>query len=320
MNKREDFLEALKAKGYSKGTIRYKKLYIGFFFEWLKKEGIETYDDVTQSILEKYQKHLLKKINRQSKAKLSLRTILQHLIVLKQYFEYLREHKHILINPSINIALPKPSEVLPKNILQEQEINSLLEKPNLKTPTGLRDKAILELMYSTAIRRQETVNLNIYDINLNEGTVRVNKGKNRKDRIVPIGKTACRSIKKYLNKVRNIYVKRNKNRDAAAIEQPLFLTEHGNKLKPATLNYIVKKYAGTISLRRKISCHSLRHTCATHLLRAGANLRLIQQMLGHNSITTTQIYTRVSPMDLKAAHKKYHPSNRRGGLNKKLSK
>lgn len=300
MEYREEFLAYLKAKGYRPGTMVYTELYLNNFFNYLQDQGINQINQVTPTIIEDYQKYTFVLKSQQTKKNLNLRTIFTRLNTVKKYFQYLNQRKYILIDPTRNLSLPKPENHLPKNILQEQEIKLLLDKPNLKTSLGLRDKAILELLYSTGIRRQELINLNFYDIDGQNRIIRINQGKNQKDRVLPLGKIASIYLDKYLHTVRTRCI-RNKT------EQALFITQEENRLKPQTLNYTVKKYLKTIYPDRKISPHTLRHTCATHMLRGGANLRIIQQMLGHSSLTSTQVYTKISPIDLKEAHKKHHP-------------
>jgi integrase/recombinase XerD len=173
----------------------------------------------------------------------------------------------------------------------EIEILTLLNKPDLDTVKGRRDKAILELMYSSALRRMEVHNLNIDDIDLVESTVRVNEGKLKKDRVVPMGKIARESIELYFAKSRPKWLK-------TAKEKALFISERGNRLSAYMIHDIIKHYADN----KRISPHSLRHACATHMLKRGADIIHIQMLLGHNSPKTTEIYTKLFPNDLKAGY------------------
>lgn len=300
MEYREEFLEYLKAKGYRQGTIVYTEIYLDNFFSYLKEKEIYQTNNITPTIIEDYKRYTFNLKSKRTKKNLTLRVVFTRLNVVKKYFYFLNQQKYILIDPAKKLSLPKLPNYLPKNILNEQEIKLFLEKPNIKTKVGLRNRAILELFYSTGIRRQELINLNIYDIDEQKRTIRINKGKNQKDRVVPIGKIASIYLEKYLRTVRNKNTK-------SKIDKALFITIGANRLKPQTLNYTIKKYTKKICREKKVSCHTLRHSCATHMLRGGASLRAIQKMLGHSSLTSTQIYTKISPIDLKEAHRKYHP-------------
>ncbi len=300
MEYKEEFLSSLKTKGYRPGTLAYTELYLDHFFSFLWQQGIRQIQNVTADTMEQYQRHIFSLTSKQTKKKLTARTIFTRLNVVKKYFRYLTAHEHLLIDPARNISLPAIPDTLPKNILQEEELKILLSQPNVKTNIGLRDQAILELFYSTGIRRQELINLNLYDVDLTQRIIRINKGKRQKDRVIPIGKLASLSLSRYLNQVRSQW-------NRSSLQSALFITSQGNRLKPQTLNYTVKKYALKLYPDKKISCHSLRHSCATHLLKGGASLRVIQELLGHNSLNSTQVYTRISSIDLKTAHRKYHP-------------
>jgi integrase/recombinase XerD len=194
-------------------------------------------------------------------------------------------------------------DYLPKNILTQQEIIHLLQLPNLNTPIGIRDKAILELLYSSGIRRTELVNLDLYDANLRDQTLHIRQPKNKRDRIIPFGDKAAESIEKYLLSSRPKLTQSHN-------EKSLFLTQYGRQIKRHSLNYIIKLYSDKMKLDRRITPHCIRHTFATHLLQNGANLATIQRLLGHTRLKTTQIYTRISPEDLRQTIKQYHPRGR----------
>ena len=206
------------------------------------------------------------------------------------------------MDPALDLELPKLRDYLPKNILTQQETEHFLSLPDTSI-FGLRNKAILELMYLSGIRRAEACNLEIYDINLKEKTLHIRQPKNRKDRIVPIGEKAKQAVEKYLLGSRPKLSKDPR-------EKALFLSHYGTKIRKESLNYIVRKYSDKMRLDRRITPHCLRHSCATHLLQNGASLSIIQEILGHKRIKTTQIYTRICPQDLKEAIRKYHPRDR----------
>jgi len=215
-----------------------------------------------------------------------------------------------LINPALNVEYGKMVRILPKNIVTEKEARSLLSAPG-DTWQGARDQAILELLYGSAIRRGELLKLDIADVNLAERIVHLRDTKNRRDRMVPIGKKASLAIKKYITARREMA--------GDYPQRALFLgVREGKRLYKKVLDNIIKKYVKKTALSKKITSHSFRHSCASHLLKNGANLRIIQQILGHQRISSTEIYTRVVVKDLEDVIKKYHPSCRRKQLNKKL--
>jgi len=179
----------------------------------------------------------------------------------------------------------------------ETEILILLNKPDVSTLKGMRDKAILELLYSSALRRSELANLNIDHINLNDQAIRIVKGKNNKDRFIPMTKKACEALRTYLEKARPLY-----NRDST--NKAIFLGEWGRRLSSCMVNEIIHEYA---KFNLNISAHSIRHATATHMLKRGANILYLQQLLGHSSPKTTQIYTRLYPKDLISVYRKFHP-------------
>ena len=187
--------------------------------------------------------------------------------------------------------------------MSKKEILKILNQPDPDNVLGLRDKAILELLYSTGIRNQELRNLCIYDIDIANNYLRVTRGKGKKDRVIPLGEIAATYVEEYLNHSRPKLLNKKET-------NILFLTKHGRAMKNNGLIETIKKYAVKAKLEKHITPHSFRHTCATHLLKNNASLRHIQELLGHASIESTQIYTRVDISDLKRAHKRYHPRER----------
>jgi integrase/recombinase XerD len=221
-------------------------------------------------------------------------------VPVKSFFRYLLKTNQILYDPTIDIELPPRKKNLPKDIMTKSEVFRVLNQPNPDTALGLRDKAILELLYSTGIRNQELRNLTIYDVDTVNNEVRINQGKGNKDRVIPLGEIASNYIEEYVRYARQKLLKDKENK-------VLFITKNGFKINHANLIWLVNKYVQRAKIKKHITPHSFRHTCATHLLKNKASLRHIQELLGHASIETTQIYTQVELSDLKKAHKKYHP-------------
>jgi integrase/recombinase XerD len=299
----ERFLEYLKVKGYKTDTIKYTDIHIGQFNLWLLDNNIKDIREVTSNIIYNYQLYLTNTHRRKDGMNISSLTVLSKLSSLRKYFQFLQKQKFILLDPTLNLELPKMRDYLPKNILTQQEIIHLLQLPNPNTPIGIRDKAILELLYSSGIRRTELVNLSLYDANLKDQTLHIRQPKNKRDRIIPFGDKAAESIEKYLLSSRPKLTQSHN-------EKSLFLTQYGRQIKRHSLNYIIKLYSDKMKLDRRITPHCIRHTFATHLLQNGANLATIQRLLGHTRLKTTQIYTRISPEDLRQTIKQYHPRGR----------
>jgi len=199
--------------------------------------------------------------------------------------------------------MPKQERRLPKHVLSVDEAERILDLPDVGDPYGLRDRAILETLYSTGIRRLETIGLAVYDLDAERGTLRIRQGKGGKDRTVPIGERAVSWIHKYIQEARPKLV-------MPPDTGTLFLTQEGEPMSPSRLTEIARDYIAKANLGKTGACHLFRHTCATLMLEGGADIRFVQEMLGHVQLTTTQIYTLVSIRQLKAVHSMTHPSAR----------
>lgn len=225
-------------------------------------------------------------------------TISRNLAAIKSFYQYLVRERYLEKDPAANLESPKLEKKLPK-ILSISEVEELLKQPNTYTPTGLRDKAMLELLYATGIRVSELISLNISDVNLDMGYIKC-YGKGAKERIVPLGSIAAKCVQDYINKGRAKLVRTYE-------EAALFVNHHGNRLTRQGFWKIIKRYAREANIIKEITPHTLRHSFATHLLENGADLRSVQEMLGHADISTTQIYTHVTKNRLKEVYDKAHP-------------
>jgi integrase/recombinase XerD len=223
---------------------------------------------------------------------------------IKRFFEFLESANLILINPAEYIREPKKTAPLTNNILTSRELNAILDRPNLGTLAGIRDRAILELFYSTGIRREELCSLTIYDVDLQGGMVRINKGKGKKDRVVPLGKHAVKFLREYIAKVRPKLTKKNRS------ERRLFINRYGDPTSTQVVTIMIRTYARAAGMKGSVGAHTFRHTFATGLVRNGADIVAVQRMLGHADLKTTQVYLRSAGVDLKSAHKKSHPRER----------
>ena len=225
-------------------------------------------------------------------------SIARNLTALRMFYRFLTRERLIKEDASSYIDTPRLWKKVPE-ILNLEEVQRLIEASDLHTDQGVRDRAILELMYATGMRVSEVSDLKLRDIHLDVGFLRC-QGKGKKERIVPLGKKACFAVERYLEKIRPKQIKKE-----AALE--LFLNRSGKKISRVSLWKIVKHYARKAKIKKAMKPHILRHSFATHLLEGGADLRSVQEMLGHVDISTTQIYTHVNRDRLKSIHKMYHP-------------
>ncbi len=228
----------------------------------------------------------------------SPRTVSRYLSSWRQYYRWLVREGVIDGDPVALIESPKTGRGLPK-ALSEEQVESLLEAPDTGTPLGLRDRAMLELMYATGLRVSELVNLELVNLNLNQGVIRVT-GKGRKERLVPIGDEAHDSLKVYLADARPVLLK-------GAQTESVFVTTRKSAMTRQAFWYMLRRYAKLCGVSQKLSPHMLRHSFATHLLNHGADLRVVQLLLGHSDLSTTQIYTHIAREGLKRMHEAHHP-------------
>jgi integrase/recombinase XerD len=288
------FLEWSRVTGVSKDTHRRRRSALRRFIAWCEERDIQQPQEITRPILERYQRHLY--LYRQTDGRpLSWGTQNVMLTPLKSWFRWLARDNHILGNPASELVIPKKPRTLPKSILSVEEVRHVITLPDTETDEGIRDRAILETLYSTAIRRAELVALDVFDVDANRGILLIREGKGRKDRVVPVGDRALQWIERY----------RVAGRDDGA----LFLTNTGKRFRRSALAARVKQYLTQAGIDKPGSCHLFRHACATHMLEHGADIRYIQAILGHANLDTTQIYTRVSIEKLKAIHRATHPGS-----------
>lgn len=254
---------------------------------------------VTASDMERYVAGLF--AYRDEDKKYATATVIVKVRALKRFFEFLETGNYIFINPMATIREPKKEKTLPRTVLPVQEVQKILDQPNLGTPTGIRDRTVLELFYSTGIRLNELVSLTIYDADLQGGMLRINQGKGRKDRVVPMGKHAVRFLREYITGVRPRCTKKNRQ------VRSLFVDRYGKPISKQVVGILVRSYAREAKIKKKVSPHTFRHTFATELVKNGADIIAVQKMLGHVDIKTTQGYIRALGLDLKKAHTKSHP-------------
>ncbi len=278
-------------KGLSKNTLESYRSDLEQFSNWLKTKDL--------SFSKTAKKDILSYLSFLFKSGLGSKTVARKLSSLKSFFRYLVFKSIIQIDPSNDIETPKLLKSIPKSI-SEKEIEKLLDAPDEKTDIGLRDKTMIETLYSCGLRISELTNLELLNLNLRQGVIRV-IGKGQKERLVPMGDQLISLLENYLVSTRKNFLKK-KNSDF------LFLSSRGQKMTRQSFWHRIKYYCINCGFEpEKISPHVLRHAFATHLLNNGADLRVVQLLLGHSDLNTTQIYTEVARQRLKRLHTEHHP-------------
>jgi integrase/recombinase XerD len=306
----DEYLSDCRRRGYSELTVYSYHGALRRFFLWLEEQypATEELSDITPEAITDYQMDLFgsepqRKRRGRKENRLSTETQYHWLGTLLWFFRWLLSHEKILINPAAGIHLPKRPQRIPRSYLSLREMQKLLKAIDLSTHIGVRNRAIIEVLYSSGIRSAELQHLRIDDINFQDGWITVRQGKGKKDRVVPLGKAAAHFVSAYLEKTRTVLLK-EKTHDF------LFVTQYGVPISHDSLERLVGKAARAAGIKRPITPHSLRHTCATLMLRGRADIRHIQELLGHSSLSSTQIYTRVEIGDLKKVHHLCHPRER----------
>ena len=303
---RASFLESLRVRRYAPATLAQRGQSLGIFFAFLAEHDVADVREVAREHVRDFAAWLAARSRSTSSGPRGYtdHTRCAHLAALRAFFAHLERTDSILVNPCADLVLPRLARRLPRGVLTPAEARRVLDAPDVQTRTGLRDKAILEVFYSTGLRLAELARLTVFDVDHRNGFVRVNRGKGGKDRIVPIGAKACGFVREYLADIRAEWSKENRD------ERALWLSSkrpHG-PLKMQMIEVMVKHHGRAAGVR--VTPHVWRHTCATHLVANGANLAAVQRQLGHKSLRTTQLYTRVAVPDLVAMHAKAHPRSR----------
>lgn len=296
----QEYLQYMDIKNYAQTTKQSREFYLYTFLEWSGQRGLIRPSEITKPILERFQRYLFH-YRKKDGDPLTFRSQYNRLVAIRAWFKWLAKENHILYNPASEIELPKLEKRLPKAILSESEAERVLNMIEITEPMGLRDRAILEVLYSTGIRRLELINLLVQDVDQERGTLFVRQGKGKADRMIPIGERALLWIDKYLDETRPELA-------CGRDEGVLFLSRYGDKISPNGLTALVRNYIDKANIGKRGSCHLFRHTMATLMLENGADIRFIQAMLGHVKLDTTQIYTQVSIKKLKEVHTLTHPA------------
>ena len=289
----DEFCDALWLEdGLSRNTLESYRRDLNKFADWLQKQRGIPLLQTTHADLQGFLAHLF--TQQKAKATSTSRAISS----LKRLFRYLLRQNRIAVDPTLQIATPKLPRSLPKS-LTEEDVELLLNAPDVDTPLGMRDRTMFEVLYATGLRVSELVGLSVAQVSLHMGVVRV-MGKGSKERIVPLGEEAQDWLQRYLREMRPLLL-------SGKLCDAMFVTQRGEGMTRQMFWYLIKRHAKQGGLIKPMSPHTLRHAFATHLLNHGADLRVVQMLLGHSDISTTQIYTHVARERLKALHAKHHP-------------
>ncbi len=295
------YLKELKILNRSPLTIRNIKNGLGIMMEFFESERIVDLDQINVESLRLYQEEMTYKLTDKGQP-LSARTREKYLCCVRGLLVFLYDQDYMATDLSRKVKLPSQPRRLPKVILDIDEVRLLLNTPNVQTNDGYRNKAILSILYDTAIRAAEMAAVRLEDIDLSNGYLTVRSGKGDKDRVLPLSPSVCDLIQNYILIVRPALI-------TGKDDGYLILNRWGTKMTPNAIWAVVKKVAKDSCINKNVSTHTFRHSTATHMLRNGAPIRHIQELLGHGSLESTQIYTKVTINDLKEVHSKFHPSD-----------
>jgi integrase/recombinase XerD len=295
------YLEWLTVRNFASRTIEVKEQSLSRFADWCEARGLEYPERMACGQLESYQRHLFYHRRPQTARTLSFQSQQRHLVAVRTFFGWLARQRLIPADPSAGLELPRVPKKLPRASLTAAEAEAVLALPDVRVPAGLRDRAILEVLYSTGIRRGELLGLSVYDVDFGRGLLLIRRGKGGRDRYVPVGERALLWLGRYLTDVRPTFAPRP---DPGV----LFVSQWSDGFTPKHIGDIVRRYLARAVPDKPGSCHLFRHTFATLLLEAGVDIRYIQALLGHADLSSTQVYTQVALAKLKELHTRLHPA------------
>ena len=294
------YLVWLATHHFAENTVNIRRLQLSRFITWCDERSITQARDVTPALIERFQRHLFY-YRKKDGGPLSISSQSHWLTSLRSWMKWIKDQRVIDHSPAQDMVFPKEEKRLPRHALTQEEVEAVLAQPDITRPCGLRMRAILELLYSSGLRRQEVLNLEQSDIDRQRRVILVRLGKGRKDRFVPLGERALHWLDKYLAEARPELCQNPQ-------QQLIFVATTGNKLHANYLSSHVRKIMDRAGITKKGSCHLFRHTAASLMLDAGADVRHLQAILGHESLATTQIYTHVSIGKLCEVHDRTHPA------------
>lgn len=298
------YLEYLRVRHYSPQTVYLRSKTLRPFRLFCEQAGLTQARQVTRAVIFNYQTYLFH-YRKRDRHPLAVETQNHWLSVVAGFFAWLTRQSLIIYNPASDLEYSRAPQRLPRAILSAAEVAAVFNAPDAATPLGLRNRAIIETLYSTGMRRAELCGLDRNDLDFERGLVFIDQGKGRKDRLIPIGERALKWIDRYLTEARPLL-------GSSVAETAVFLNTRGERVNPNRLGSQVRDLLRRAGITKRGSCHLFRHTMATQLLEAGCDIRHIQEMLGHSNLESTKVYTQVTVSHLKAVHQKYHPANQAG--------
>lgn len=298
-----EFIEYLKRKSYKRNTTEDYERTLLVFLKYIKDDypDAENITDITREMMLGYEKYLSVKTDAKGKVT-SLNRRKRYLLSVRAFFRYLEREEKIYGNPSANMAFPRERKSIIRDVLTEEEMERVLKACSGNSAKIVRDRAIMEFLYSTGIRSDELIHIRVRDIDLRERTVFIRKGKLGSERLLPFGEAALYHVKKYLEKVRPFITGEGSDE--------LFVSFRGRMLSGDALRDLIKNWARAAGIEKNVTTHTFRHTCATHMLKGKADIRYVQAQLGHRCISTTERYLKIEISDLKEVHERCHPRER----------
>lgn len=290
--------ESMRERNYSEDTVDARKSALDLFFRWCFEREVKRLEELSTPLIERYQRYLYQYRNENGKP-LAFSTQAGRLVHVREFCRWSTRKKYLPYNPASEIDLPRVEAKLPKGLLSPDEIEKVIAMPKVSTPLGIRDRAILETFYSTGMRRSELAKVKLYDLDIPQKTIKI-FGKGKRERLNPVGSRALYWIEKYLHLVRPWLLRGEDTSE-------LFLRTGGRAFTPDSLTELVGDYIRESGVAHEGACHVFRHAMATHMLDRGANLKSIQQLLGHEKLATTGKYTLVAIEQLKEIHRLRHP-------------
>lgn len=298
------FLTWARRRGFAARTLKNFRKYLELYAAFLDLRALPDPREATRATIADFQAHLM--VHRCQRGRPYSTSARIHVLAwLKRLYEYLLDEQKILTDPTAGLKLPRQGRRLPRSILSADEMRRLLLAPDVTTPAGLRDRALLELVYGTGLRFSEIVDLAVHDVDLEEQVLWVRQGKGRKDRVLPLGRWATHWLRRYLTASDAVRRRRGTER--------VFLASRADRISNEMLNLSLRTYVRQADIAKSVSIHTIRHTFATVLLQGGADIRKIQKLLGHSQLTTTEIYTHLDLADLRRVQARCHPREKRRG-------
>jgi integrase/recombinase XerD len=295
----ERYRQQLEILNYSPRTIQGQQSFLKKLQGFLEESKCTDVQTVTTGLLSDFQRDLFYEPSARGTAR-SVSSQNHAIIAAKNFFRFLKNEGYLAHDPAEGLRCAREPQTLPRNILTPQEARKIIEAPDTGCLLGYRDRTILEVLYATGIRKAELMNVTVADVNLEEELLRVNGGKGAKDRVVPLTRVACSFLENYIKAIRPELLGETKT-------HALFISQRARPISRNALGDLATKYGKKAGIKKHLTCHLWRHSCATHLVKNKANLRHVQEMLGHRSLATTERYLHLTITDLKEAHRKFHP-------------